>query len=54
MTLDMKGLKDLCVCNTGKPAGNCCRANESCPCGSGEVVSKCHLKENGKEAPTAN
>ena len=41
MQMDMKGLDKPCDCGSLKLAGNCCRENEICPCGSGGKVSKC-------------
>ncbi len=51
VVLDMKGLDQPCKCSSKKLAGNCCRKEEGCPCGSGEKVSKCCIgrmeKKNG-------
>ncbi len=49
MEMDKKGLDKPCTCESGKPAGKCCRKDESCYCGSKDKVSECCMKEEVKK-----
>ena len=58
MQLDMNGLDKPCTCEVGQQtgilAGNHCRKDETCPCGSGLKVCECCTKGKGPAAPEAN
>ncbi len=57
MQLDMNGLDKPCTCEVGQQAGvlagNHCRKDETCPCGSGLKVCECCTKGKGPVAETS-